>query len=66
MLSMESLWSSSEGELTTLKLCKSAVERPEYRLTRRKPSKSLIPQALLHTLEPQPRSHRRRRSGTWP
>lgn len=66
MLSMESLWSGSESELTTLRLCKSGAERCEYRLSRRKPSKSLIPQALLHAPEPQPKAHRRRRSGTWP
>ncbi|CAH0694516.1 unnamed protein product [Spodoptera exigua] len=61
MLSMDSLWCGSESELSTLRLCKSAADRPEYRLTRRKPSKSLIPQALLHAPEPQPRTHRRRR-----
>ncbi|KOB77541.1 Poly(P)/ATP NAD kinase [Operophtera brumata] len=70
MLSMDNLWCGSESELSTLRLCKSAAERaqrPEYRLTRRRPSKSLIPQALLHALpDPQPRTHRRRRSGTWP
>ncbi|CAF4929228.1 unnamed protein product [Pieris macdunnoughi] len=55
----------SESELSTLRMCKS-VERSEYRF-KRKPSKSLIPQALLHA-EPQPqlRHHRQRRSGTWP
>ncbi|XP_045488836.1 NAD kinase isoform X1 [Pieris rapae] len=65
MLSMESLWCSSESEVSALRMCKS-VERSEYRF-KRKPSKSLIPQALLHA-EPQPqlRHHRQRRSGTWP
>nr|BAM19480.1 poly(p)/ATP NAD kinase [Papilio xuthus] len=65
MLSMESLWCSSESELSSLKIAKTA-ERPEYRFSRRRSSKSLIPQALLHCPEPQPRAHRRRRSGTWP
>ncbi|XP_026321705.1 NAD kinase-like isoform X2 [Hyposmocoma kahamanoa] len=67
MLSMDSLWCGSEGELSTLRMCKGS-DRAEYRLSRRKPSKSLIPPALLHTQpeQSQPRSHRRRRSGTWP
>ncbi|KAI8439266.1 hypothetical protein MSG28_013103 [Choristoneura fumiferana] len=65
---MDSLWCGSESELSTLRLCKSTVEKSDYRL-RRKPSKgskSLIPQGLLHAAESQPRAVRRRRSGTWP
>ncbi|XP_073961764.1 NAD kinase-like isoform X2 [Choristoneura fumiferana] len=68
MLAMDSLWCGSESELSTLRLCKSTVEKSDYRL-RRKPSKgskSLIPQGLLHAAESQPRAVRRRRSGTWP
>ncbi|XP_047992127.1 NAD kinase-like isoform X1 [Leguminivora glycinivorella] len=65
MLAMDSLWCGSESELSTLRLCKSAIEKQEYRL-RRKPSKSLIPQGLLHAHPEQPRAVRRRRSGTWP
>ncbi|CAG4951602.1 unnamed protein product [Colias eurytheme] len=54
----------SESELSTLRMCKS-VERSER--FKRKPSKSLIPQGLLHSHpEPQHRHHRQRRSGTWP
>lgn len=64
---MESLWLGSEKELSTLRHCKAMGERPDYRLSRRKFSKSLIPAALLHPqLELQPRIPRRRRSGTWP
>lgn len=67
MSAMESLWLGSEKELSTLRLCKAVGERPDYRLSRRKLSKSLIPAALLHSLpDMQPRVHRRRRSGTWP
>ncbi|XP_023937212.1 NAD kinase isoform X1 [Bicyclus anynana] len=65
MLSIDSLWCGSAEELSTLRGCKGA-ERSEYRF-RRRSSKSLIPQALLHALpDSQMRSHRQRRSGTWP
>ncbi|XP_041981941.1 NAD kinase-like isoform X2 [Aricia agestis] len=59
MLSLDSLW-CPEGNLTTLKT------KPERDRFKRRTSKSLIPEALLHALPETHRTHRQRRSGTWP
>ncbi|OWR41660.1 hypothetical protein KGM_215491 [Danaus plexippus plexippus] len=50
-------------ELPTLRKCKA--DRSEHRF-RRRTSKSLIPQALLHALPETQIRQRRLRSGTWP
>ncbi|XP_032518873.2 NAD kinase-like isoform X1 [Danaus plexippus] len=62
MLSFDNMWCSAE-ELPTLRKCKT--DRSEHRF-RRRTSKSLIPQALLHALPETQIRQRRLRSGTWP
>ncbi|CAG9564977.1 unnamed protein product [Danaus chrysippus] len=62
MLSFDNMWCSTE-DMPILRKCKT--DRCEHRF-RRRISKSLIPQALLHALPDSQVRQRRRRSGTWP